>query len=66
MTTTVVYSCDSSDVDPSTLQCAHPVWVQQQSFIPRLDATSGIAIGVAILTCWGGAYALRSLRRVGD
>ncbi len=64
--TTVVYACDSANVDPSTLVCSNPVWVVQSTFLPPLDATSGITIGIAILTCWAVAYGLKSLRRVGD
>ncbi len=62
----LVQGCDSADVDATTGVCAHPYWVAQQGLFPDLDATAGIAIGVAILTCWATAYVFRSLRRVGD
>jgi len=64
--TPLVLGCDSADVDATTGQCAHPVWVQQQSFFPELDATSGVTIGVAILVCWATAYGFRTLRRTGE
>ena len=66
MSTPVVQGCDSADVDATTGVCAHPYWVQQQMFFPDLDASSGVLIGVAILTCWATAYGFRSLQRVGD
>ena len=65
MATPLVLACDSADVDATTGQCAHSVWVQQQSFFPEFDATSGITIGVAILTVWALAYGYRSLRPSG-
>jgi hypothetical protein len=66
MLSTLVTACDSADVDATTGVCAHPYWVQQQQFLPTLDAAAGVAVSVAILTCWATAYAFRSLRRVGD
>ena len=66
MATPLVLACDSADVDTTTGQCAHPVWVQQQSFFPELGAADGVTIGVAILTVWGLAFAYRSLRPSGD
>lgn len=66
--------CDSANLQPASSgtsgvpqQCSSPVWVEQQpGGLPPLDAASGIAIGVAILTCWATAYGFRSLRRVGE
>ncbi|TCI10118.1 hypothetical protein EZM97_14460 [Dyella soli] len=66
MGTPVVQGCDSADVDATTGVCAHPYWVQQQSFFPELDATSGIAISIAILACWAVAYGFKTMRRAGD
>jgi hypothetical protein len=40
--------------------------VSQPGLLPPLDATAGITIGVAILTCWATAYGFRTLRRVGE
>jgi hypothetical protein len=62
----LVQGCDSADVDATTGVCAHPYWVQQQSLIPQLDAAGGVAIAVAILTCWATAYVWKSFRRVGE
>jgi hypothetical protein len=64
--TALVQGCDSVNVDASTGVCSQPYWVQQQQLFPDLDATSGVAIGVAILICWATAYSFKTLRRVGD
>ena len=64
--TSLVQGCDSVDIDSATGVCAHPYWVEQVQWLPDLDAASGVAIGVAILTAWAIAYSFRSLRRVGD
>jgi hypothetical protein len=73
MQTTLYMAClpanQSTTVDSdgnSVTTCAAPQWVPQPSIIPFLDAGAGVAIGVAILTCWATAYGFKSLRRVGD
>jgi len=50
----------------TTTTCTAPQWVPAPSLIPFLDAAAGVALGVAILTCWATAYGYKSLRRVGD
>ena len=68
----VYLACDSSNLASasssagSSALCSAPYWVASPSLVPSLDATSGITIGVAILTCWATAYGFRSLRRVGE
>jgi len=59
-------ACSPSDVDAATGACAHPMWVYQPPVIPELDATSGIAVGVAILLVWAAAYGFKSMKRAGD
>lgn len=62
----LVMVCDSTQIDTATGQCSHPYWMAQQTLIPPLDAAAGIAIGLSILTCWGMAFAFKSIQRVGD
>lgn len=64
MGTPLVQGCDSADVDATTGACAHPYWVEQQTFLPSLSAGQGTLVGVAILTCWATAYAWKSLGRL--
>jgi len=58
--------CDSADVDATTLACAHPVWAFVPPVIPEFDLATGSIVGFAILTLWGGVYAIKKLRRVAD
>lgn len=58
----VFMTCDSANVDPSTLQCSAPVWVSQPSMFPGLSAADGGAIGFAIGVVWLAAYMSRALR----
>jgi len=58
----VFLSCDSTNVDPSTLQCTQPVWVPVPSLVPSLTAGDGALIGFAILAIWAVAYMSRALR----
>ncbi|WP_126537680.1 hypothetical protein [Aerosticca soli] len=59
-------ACDAADLDTTTGICTHPVWIHQQGLLPELDASSGVAVSVAILACWATAYVYRVLRRAGD
>jgi hypothetical protein len=62
----LVLMCDSADLDTSTGTCAHPVWANVPTFIPEFDATSGVAVGVAILSVWAVAYGFKKMRQAGD
>lgn len=59
-------ACAPADIDPSTAVCQHLVWVQQPFVLPPLDATAGVALSIAIITCWAIARVFADLQQVGD
>jgi hypothetical protein len=59
-------ACDSANIDATTGVCSNPVWVQQPTLFPPLDAGAGIAISIAVLACWALASGFKSMQRAGD
>lgn len=57
----VFMACDSANVDATTGVCSAPYWAPPPSLLPPLDASSGMEIGVAILTAWAVAVMFRSV-----
>ena len=62
MSDPVFLTCDSANVDATTLQCSTPVWVSQPQMFPSLLVGDGALIGFAIFAVWAAAYMARALK----
>ena len=59
----LVQVCDASSFDAASQTCANPVWVESPGVLPPLSVDDGVAVAVAVITCWCLGYVFKLARK---